>query len=146
MNTYTRNLSQEGSGREQQQSSRIKLAGFAAKISGLIVMIFIAVAVQMHLRVEIERLNKRATEIRSEISQINVQCTNLRNRKEMLTGWQNIQSKIQHYRLGLREADHRQVSYIALEAPRAVRKTLRPVQTAERRHDRHIYAQTTGSK
>ena len=146
MNTYTRNLSQEGAGREQQQSSRIKLAGFAAKISGLIVMIFIAVAVQMHLRVEIERLNKRATEIRSEISQINVQCTNLRNRKEMLTGWQNIQSKIQHYRLGLREADHRQVSYIALEAPRAVRKTLRPVQTAERKHDKRSYAQTTGSK
>ena len=144
MNTYTRNLSQEGSGREQQQSSRIKLAGFAAKVSGLIVMIFIAVAVQMHLRVEIERLNKRATEIRSEISQINVQCTNLRNRKEKLTGWQNIQSKIKDYRLGLREADHRQVSYIALEAPRAVRKTLRPVQTAERKHDRNIYAQAAG--
>ena len=49
MNTYTRNLSQEGSGREQQQSSRIKLAGFAAKISGLIVMIFIAVAIQTNL-------------------------------------------------------------------------------------------------
>ena len=140
MNAYTRNQSTESISREKLQGNRIKLASFAARVSGLIVMVFIAIAVQMHLRVEIERLNKRATEIRSEISQLNVQCTNLRNRKEMLTGWKNIQTRIQHYRLKLREADHRQISYITLDPPRAVRKTLRPAQSGRQDQSRHTYA------
>ena len=147
MNAYTRNQNTEGVSREKLQSSRVKLAGFAAKISGMIVMIFIAIAAQMHLRVEIERMNKRATEIRTEISLLNVQCTNLRNRKEKLTSWQHIQTRIQHYRLGLREAEHNQIAYITLDPPRAVRKTLRPVQkTAGRRmmkRGRQEYAQTS---
>ena len=140
MNAYTRNQNTDGVSQEKQQGSRIRLAGFAARISGLIVMIFIAIAAQMHLRVEIERLNKRATEIRAEISQLNVQCTNLRNRKERLTSWKNIQARIQRYRLGLREADHRQVSYITLEPPRAVRKTLRPAQTGKETRGRQVFA------
>ena len=140
MNAYTRNQNTEELNREKMQGSRIKLAGFAAKISGLIVMIFIAIAAQMHLRVEIERLNKRSTEIRAEISQLNVQCTNLRNRKEKLTSWQHIQSRIHNYRLGLREADHRQISYITLEPPRAVRKTLRPAQSGSRSRTGETYA------
>ena len=147
MNTYTRNQTIEGVSGEKLQSSRVKLAGFAAKISGMIVMIFIAIAVQMHLRVEIERMNKRASEIRAEISLLNVQCTNLRNRKEKLTSWQNIHNRIERYGLGLREAEHHQITYITLETPRAVRKTLRPVQkTAGRRmtkRGRQEYAQTS---
>ena len=140
MNAYTRNQGTEVISQDKMQAKRARLAGFAARISGMILLIFIAIAAQMHLRVEIERMNKRATEIRAEISLLNVQCTNLRNRKEMLTGWQNIQTKIQSYRLGLREADHRQVSYITLEAPRAVRKTLRPVQVESGIRNRPAYA------
>lgn len=147
MNAYTRNQNTEGVSQEKLQSSRVKLAGFAARISGMIVLIFIAIAAQMHLRVEIERMNKRSTEIRAEISMLNVQCTNLRNRKEKLTSWQNIQNRIQNYGLGLREAEHNQISYITLEPPRAVRKTLRPVQKTARRGDanrgKQIYAQST---
>ena len=129
MNAYTRNQNAEGINSEKVQGSRIRLAGFAAKVSGLIVMIFIAIAAQMHLRVEIERMNKRSSEIQAEISQLNVQCTNLRNHKDRLTSWQHIQTRIHNYRLGLREADHRQITYITLEPPRAVRKTLRPAQS-----------------
>ena len=145
MNAYTRNQNTEGVNREKLQSSRVKLAGFAAKISGMIVMIFIAIAAQMHLRVEIERMNKRNAEIRSEISLLNVQCTNLRNRKEKLTSWQHIQNRIQHYKLGLREAEHNQIAYITLEPPRAVRKTLRPAQKTAKNLTRgkQIYAQST---
>ena len=134
MNAYTRNQGTEVISRDKMQDKRVKLAGFAARISGMILLIFLAIATQMHLRVEIERMNKRATEIRAEISLLNVQCTNLRNRKEKLTSWRDIQAKIQHYKLGLREAEHNQIAYITLEPPRAVRKTLRPVQkTAGRR-------------
>ena len=140
MNAYSRNQNSEGINNEKLQGNRIKLAGFAAKISGLIVMIFIAIAAQMHLRVEIERLNKRSSEIRMEIGQLNVQCTNLRNRKERLTSWQHIQTRIKNYRLGLREADHRQISYITLEPPRAVRKTLRPAQSGSRSNSKETYA------
>ena len=145
MNAYTRNQNTEGVDREKLQSSRVKLAGFAAKISGMIVMIFIAIAAQMHLRVEIERMNKRTAEIRTEIGLLNVQCKNLRNRKEKLTSWQHIQTRIQHYKLGLREADHNQIAYITLEPPRAARKTLRPVQNTAKTPNRgkQTYAQTT---
>ena len=132
---------------DKMQAKRVRLAGFAARISGMILLIFIAIAAQMHLRVEIERMNKRATEIRAEISLLNVQCTNLRNRKEKLTSWQNIHNRIERYGLGLREAEHHQITYITLETPRAVRKTLRPVQkTAGRRmakRGRQEYAQTS---
>jgi len=147
MNAYTRNQNTEGISRDKLQDKRARLAGFAARISGMIVLIFIAIAAQMHLRVEIERMNKRATEIRAEISLLNVQCTNLRNRKEKLTSWQNIQNRIHRYGLGLREAEHHQISYITLDAPRAVRKTLRPVQkTAGRltlKRGRQEYAQAS---
>ena len=144
MNAYTRNQGTEVISREKMQNKRAKLAGFAAKVSGMILLIFIAIAVQMHLRVEIERMNKRATEIRTEISLLNVQCTNLRNRKEKLTSWQHIQTRIQHYRLGLREAEHNQIAYITLEPPRAARKTLRPVQKTVKNLSRgkQIYAQS----
>lgn len=133
MNTYTRNMNPGSQNADRTAAAgRMRFACFAARISLLILLIFFAIATQMHLRAEIERLNKRAARIQSNIHQLNVQCTNLRNRKETLTGWTNIHSKIRRYHLGLREADHRQISYITLEIPRAVRKTLRPVQ-AERR-------------
>ena len=133
MNTYTRNVNPDMQDANRSAAAgRMKIAGFAARISVLILLIFFAISAQMHLRAEIERLNKRAARIQLNIQQLNVQCTNLRNRKETLTGWKNIHSKIRHYRLGLREADHRQISYISLENPRAVRKTLLPVQAEHR--------------
>lgn len=147
MNAYTRNQGTEVISQDKMQAKRARLAGFAARISGMILLIFIAIAAQMHLRVEIERMNKRASEIRAEISLLNVQCTNLRNRKEKLTSWQNIHSRIERYGLGLREAEHHQITYITLEPPRAVRKTLRPVEkTAGHRmtkRGRQEYAQTS---
>ena len=44
MNAYTRNQNTEGVSREKLQNSRVKLAGFAARISCMIIMIFIAIA------------------------------------------------------------------------------------------------------
>ena len=128
MNTYTRNLNTEnpGSGSDPVRGIRIGLTGFAARISLILLLIFFAIAGQMHLRAEIERLNKQASRIQVEINQLNVQCTHVRNRKESLTGWNHIREKIHRYRLGLRDADHRQVSTISLR-PGAVRKTLLPV-------------------
>ena len=127
MNSYTRNMNPEAGERKDPAAGKMKFAGFAAGISSLILLIFFAISAQMHLRAEIERLNKRATQIRSDISRLNVQCTNLRNRREKLTGWQNINSKIRRYRLGLRDAEHRQISYIRIRPPRELGRTLRPV-------------------
>lgn len=132
MNTYTRSIAPDTAERNNTAEGKMKFAGFAARISLLILLIFFAIAAQMHLRVEIERMNKQATKIRMEISELNVKCTNLRNRKEKLTGWENIHARIQKYRLGLRDADHLQISYISLSAPRGVSRTLRPVKAARK--------------
>lgn len=132
MNTYTRSMAQETAERNNAAEGKMKFAGFAARISLLILLIFFAISAQMHLRVEIERMNKQAAKIRMEINELNVKCTNLRNRKEKLTGWENIHARIQKYRLGLRDADHLQISYISLSAPRGVSRTLRPVKVARK--------------
>ena len=128
MNHYTRNMNPTGREQQDSRTEKSKIAGFAARISLLILMIFFAIAGQMHLRVEIERLNKRISELQGKIAQLNVQCKNERNRKEMLTGWQNIQAKISKHRLNLRAAEHRQVSYIELGAPRSFRRSIRTAQ------------------
>ena len=77
MNTYTRSMTPEAADRTSSAGGKMKFAGFAGRISLLILLIFFAISAQMHLRVEIERLNKRAMQIRMEISELNVQCTNL---------------------------------------------------------------------
>ena len=129
MNHYTRNMNPAGLEQQEHQSGKSKIAGFAARISLLILMIFFAIAAQMHLRVEIERLNKRVSELQGKIAQLNVQCKNERNRKEMLTGWQNIQAKIRKHRLNLRDAESRQISYLELDAPRSFRRSIQTAQT-----------------
>ena len=127
MNSYTRNMNLEAEERKNSAGAKKKIGMLAVGISTLILLIFFAISAQMHLRAEIERLNKRAMVIQSEIGQLNVQYTNLRNRKEKLTRWQNVSSQIQRYRLGLRDADHRQISYITIQPPRGISKELRPV-------------------
>ena len=134
MNTYTRNMNPEIQEFEKEQSAkgRLTFAGFAIKISLLILLIFFAIYAQMYLRAGIERLNKQALAIQAHINQTNVKCTHLRNRREELTSWENIQTKISHYRLGLRAANHRQVAHIPLDSIRTPRKDQRKVRTAER--------------
>ena len=134
MNNYTRNMDPEirefGNGRAA--NGRLTFAGFAVKISLLILLIFFAVYTQMYLRAGIERMNKQALAIQAHINQTNVKCTNLRNRREQLTSWENIHAKLSHYRLGLREANHRQVARIPLDSQRTIRKNQPQVRTAER--------------
>ncbi|MBO4646636.1 MAG: hypothetical protein J5806_00590 [Lentisphaeria bacterium] len=134
MNTYTRNMNQENQefGKAAAENGKMTFAGFAAKISLLILLIFFAVYAQMYLRAGIERMNKQALAIQAHINQTKVKCTNLRNHREQLTSWENIQTKISQYRLGLRAANHRQVAHIPLDSQRTVRKNQPQVRTAER--------------
>ena len=141
MNHYTRNMNPAGREQQELQSEKRKIAGFAARISLLILMIFFAIAAQMHLRVEIERLNKRISQLQDKIAELNVQCKNERNRKEMLTGWQNIHAKIRKHRLNLRDAEPRQISYLELRAPRSFRRSFQTVQSEKPRSTaRQTYA------
>ena len=139
MNSYTRNLSTESlsSGGNGTTGSRFHSAGTAARICLLILLIFGAIAAQVHLRAEIERLNKEATRIRKEISELNVLYTNVRNKREMLTGWENVQTQIKRHRLGLRSREYRQVSRLQFATPRKLNKTLRPVQADNSSAPRH---------
>ena len=139
MNNYTRNLNSENGtsgGRDAAAHKRTGIAAAAAKVSLFFLLIFGAIAAQMHLRAGIERLNKRSTEIGAQIRQLNAQCTSMRNRKERLTDWPQIQAKIKHYRLGLQGADHRQISHITLISPRGPRKNLRFTRTASETESR----------
>ena len=133
MNHYTRNMSPAGTEQQKRQSEKSQIAGFAARVSLLILLIFFAIAAQMHLRVEIERLNKRISQLQEKIAELNVQCKNERNRKEMLTGWQNIHAKIRKHRLHLRDAEPRQISYLELRAPRSFRRSFQTVQSEKHR-------------
>ena len=130
MNIYTRNLSTENLGAGGPAAgSRFRIAGIAARICFLILLIFGAIAGQVHLRAEIERLNKEATKIRKEINELNVLYTNIRNKREELTGWKNVQAKIKHYRLGLRSREYRQVSKLDVAPVRPVRRALQTVRS-----------------
>lgn len=140
MNTYTRNTIPESADRNHSAEAKMRFAGFAARVSLLILLIFFAISAQMHLRVEIERLNKQAMLVRMEISELNVKCTNLRNKKEKLTNWENIHARIQNYRLGLRDAEHRQITRISLQDPRGVSRTLRTADPRSARRNQATYA------
>ena len=130
MNIYTRNLSTENLGAGGTAAgSRSHIAGTAAKICLLLLMIFFAIAGQVHLRAEIERLNKEATRIRKDIHELNVLYTNARNKREELTGWGNVQVKIKQYKLGLRSREYRQVSKLDVTPVRPLRRTLQTAQT-----------------
>lgn len=111
MNIYTRNLSTEnlGSG-GTVTGSKFHTAWTAGIICLLMLLIFAAIAEQIRLRAQIEKLNSKATKLRKEINEFNVLYTNIRNRREELTGWENVQAKIKHYKLGLRSRDYQQVS------------------------------------
>lgn len=129
MNIYTRNLSTENLGTGGTAAgSRFHIAGTAARICLLILLIFGAIAGQVHLRAEIERLNKEATQIRRDIHDLNVLYTNARNKREELTGWKNVQAKIKHYKLGLRSREYRQVSKLDVTPIRPRRHALPTVQ------------------
>ncbi|MBQ9338565.1 MAG: hypothetical protein IJS14_14840 [Lentisphaeria bacterium] len=129
MNIYTRNLSTEnlGPAGSAPAGNRFHGAWTAAKICLLIVMIFGAIAAQVHLRAKIERLNKEGTKIRKEINELNILYTNARNKRAMLTSWENIQVQIKRHKLGLRSREYRQVSRLEINTPRRPNKTLRPV-------------------
>lgn len=128
MNTYTRNLKTKSRGtvRCETTCEKTGFAWFAVRISIICLMIFCAVVCRIHFTAKTERLNKHAMKVRSQIKEVNTQIYNMRNRREELTAWPYISSKIQQYHLELRAADYRQVSQLILrEAPRPGSKALR---------------------
>ena len=142
MNTYTRNMNPENPGfaGSAAANGKISFAGFAAKITLLILLIFFAVYAQMYLRAEIERLNKRAVAIQASINQRNMQCTNLRNQREALTSWDHISSRITRYRLGLRAASPRQITRLTVNGGRGSQRTVQAVRSGNSSSGMHAYA------
>lgn len=118
MNTYTRGLKDGSvasvSTRQRHSAGQPWVFGFAVKIILMCSFIFAAVTCRIMYNAKTEALNKEATRIQMKIKRINLMTANLRNKREELTAFPYINAKIKQYKLGLREADYRQVSFIKI--------------------------------
>lgn len=138
MNTYTRNLKTKSGGtvRNETKDGKTGLAWFAVRISILCLFIFGAVLCRIYFTAKTDRLNTHAMKVRSQIREVNNQIYNMRNRREELTAWPYISSKIRQYHLELREADYRQVSQLILrDTPRYGGKALRTSYASSRQNN-----------
>ena len=118
MNTYTRSLKDGAetvvTSRQHQPVKKPWFFAFAIKIILMCAFIFGAVTCRVMYNAKIEALNKEATKIQMRIRKINLITANLRNKREELTAYPYISAKIKQYKLGLREADYRQISYLRI--------------------------------
>jgi len=127
MNTYTRALRDgpESSAlpRGHRTAKKPWFFGFAIKVILMCACIFGAVTCRIGYNAKIGALNKEATMIRARIQHINLINANLRDKREQLTAYPHIAAKIEKYKLGLRAADYRQISYIKiLDLPHEMHK------------------------
>ncbi len=85
----------------------------------MFVLIFAAFNLRISFNQKAEQANRDIARARSRIHQLDREIANLKNRKEELSSWPKIRSKIIRYRLGLREANPNQV--FRIELPRQYR-------------------------
>ena len=117
MRSYTKNTGyEEKRNRAYNNGKKSIVYTIAFRICVICLLIFGAVALRVHFVAKTERLNKQIVRIQKKIKDINIETRNHRARREELTAWPSIKGKLSKYRLGLRETDPRQISYIKLQS------------------------------
>ena len=115
MNTYTKAF------KPTQPPRSLRSKGASSWVLQLVVnlaimgaLIFMAVNYRISYDEKAESLNREASRIKMKIHRLNLEIANLKIRKETLSSWENIGSKIKTYNLALRPADSDQVRHLAL--------------------------------
>lgn len=127
MNTYTKAFKPTQAPRTgRSQGSSSWLVPVAIKLGLMGALIFLAVNYRISYDEKAESLNREASRIKMKIHRLNLEIANLKIRKESLSSWDNIGSKIKNYNLALRPAEPDQVRGLALiggrvESPSIVR-------------------------
>ena len=98
---------------------------FVLKVSFMIALIFLAGTARIHFNEKTERLGREAVRIKAQLHRLELEKTNLRNRKEELSSWQHISSRIEAFHLALRPASPTQVKVLKLLDMEALRRRSR---------------------
>jgi hypothetical protein len=115
VNTYTKAFKPSQAPRTwRSQSSTPWLFPVAVKLGLMGALIFLAVNYRISYDEKAESLNREASRIKMKIHRLNLEVANLKIRKESLSSWANIGSKIRNYNLALRPAEPEQIREIAL--------------------------------
>lgn len=94
---------------------------FLVKASIMFGLIFGAVTLRVYFNEKTHKLNKQAVEIRSTLHRLDLEMNNLRNRRETLSSFAYINSRITRFQLKLRPAEATQIHAIykiGLRAPK----------------------------
>ncbi len=127
MKSYTKNTQQQFTplNRNSKNPGRTWIMPFVLKVSFMIALIFLAVTARIHFNEKTERLGREAVRIKAQLHRLELEKTNLRNRKEELSSWQHISSRIEAFHLALRPASPTQVKVLKLLDMEALRRRSR---------------------
>lgn len=115
MNTYTKAFKPAQAPRTgRSQASSSWLAPVAIKLGLMGALIFMAVNYRISFDEKAESLNREASRVKMKIHRLNLEIANLKIRKESLSSWDCIGTKIKNYNLALRPAEAEQVRSLAL--------------------------------
>lgn len=104
---------------EIRRSSRVSakrswMVSLVIKLSFMFALIFLAVNARIIYNQKAEQINREIARTKSKIHQLNREIANLKVRKEQLSSWPYISSRINMFKLGLRPADSKQIRKIVL--------------------------------
>jgi len=115
MNTYTKAFKPSQAPRTwRSQGSSSWLLPVVVKLGLMGALIFLAVNYRISYDEKSESLNREASRIKMKIHRLILEIANLKIRKENLSSWANIGSKIHDYNLALRPAEPDQIRALAL--------------------------------
>lgn len=90
------------------------MVSLVIKLSFMFALIFLAVNARIIYNQKAEQINREIARTKSKIHQLNREIANLKVRKEQLSSWPYISSRINMFKLGLQPADSKQIRKIVL--------------------------------
>jgi len=84
------------------------------KLSCMFIFIFVSVNARISFNEKAEGLNREIARTKSKIHQLDREIANLKVRREQLSSWPYISSRINQFKLGLRPAESKQIRRIVL--------------------------------
>ncbi len=98
-------------------SGKSWMVSLVVKLSFMFALIFLAVNARIIYNQKSEQINREIARTKSKIHQLNREIANLKVRREQLSSWPYISSRINQFKLGLRPADSKQIRKIVLVDP-----------------------------
>ncbi len=113
MNKYTKTIRpQSPTSRKPQKNSNPWIFKMIIICSVMLGTIFCAFVLRIYLNDRTEKLNRLAEKIKFEMEEKDREILNLKNKREYLCSWENIEKKIKEYNLALRPTEYSQITYM----------------------------------